>query len=447
MSSTTTTTTTRTNLSPTKVGLLLEGLINLRNKTLGDDDDIHIDLRGLDDVVDDFLEAQEMFIRGIDRFMHNDRELWDFLEEETITTIITICPEVLNTVDHYGRIPLELAAGDIEGYFVPLLAKVGYVYGVGGKDGRGGLLLVQKDGERNALQNSASDHLIMEELMGTDPPLFKKEDTILTYDLLHHALGRLCYDSNILECLKLLIDLDPSCLLKKDSRAGKYPIEHAVTETGDITVVQYLLKRTLEHNPRHPSIGGLFFSKLLLSPPDEDEDEDSEYHEKTTRSITILCEIMKKFGEEDAWNMIQQEILPYRDIPILHRMIEIEHRSHLDEKAKINQVISRFPHSLFLRDANNRLPIHVALEKGMQWSGELVAIMSANMSHLVEKDPVTGYYPFALAAEEPRCDLKTIHYLLRMHPGQIESGIDNDKDKDDTLEPTKSHESKRRRIE
>ena len=107
---------------------------------------------------------------------------------------------------------------------------------------------------------------------------------------------------------------------------------------------------------------------------------------------------------------------------------------------QFNQTIHRFPHSLFLRDENNRLPIYIALERGLKWSIGLVAIMSANMSYLNQKDPVTGYYPFALAAEEPRCDLRTIYYLLRMHPGLIESGIDYGK-------LAAARESKRRKID
>ena len=51
---------------------------------------------------------------------------------------------------------------------------------------------------------------------------------------------------------------------------------------------------------------------------------------------------------------------------------------------------------MLLRDQNNRLAIHTALDQGMKWSNDLLAIMYVNMEHLNEKDPQTGYPPFAL---------------------------------------------------
>lgn len=129
-----------------------------------------------------------------------------------------------------------------------------------------------------------------------------------------------------------------------------------------------------------------------------------------------LQKMIAKFGQEMTWDMIEKEVSPYKNIPILHRVIE----SAPDE---IDQVMSRFPHSLFSRDENNRLPIHVALDHGLKWSAELVAIMNASILFLNDKDPVTGFYPFMLAAKQPTNDLRTINYLLRTHPSKVEAGI------------------------
>ncbi len=352
---------------------------------------------------------------------------WKTDEEETVTAIIKTCPEVLHTKgrDEYGRTPLHCVAetSDHEAnmLYIPLLAKVGYEHGVGGKDGRGGLLVKNNNGMMNVLQRCAwydnSSHEIMKTLLEMDPPLFKKED-IAEYNLLHNAAISMRFGGWNVDCLKFYINLDTCSLFKKGSH-GCYPIGDAT----NIDAAQYLLKRALKYNPEHPSIGGLFSIA-------------------TRSTLTVIshrrrCLLYFNRGGEVKkwWNMIQKELTAYKDIPILHRIIEKD--PHL-----ITEAVKRFPHALFLRDANNRLPIHVALENGLKWSNGLMLIMNTNMPHLNEKDPVTGYYPFALAAEEPRCDLKTIHYLLRMHPGQIESGIDNDKDN-----TTTSHESKRRRIE
>ena len=90
---------------------------------------------------------------------------------------------------------------------------------------------------------------------------------------------------------------------------------------------------------------------------------------------------------------------------------------------QILNAMTRFPHAVFLRDENNRLPIHIALESGMQWSAGLVSLMNATISNLKEKDPVTGLYPFALAAMEPSCDLRTIIHLLKLYPGHPQCAI------------------------
>ena len=62
------------------------------------------------------------------------------------------------------------------------------------------------------------------------------------------------------------------------------------------------------------------------------------------------------------------------------------------------------------------LPKHTVLAKGLKWSARLVTIINVNISHLNDgKDPpLTGYYPLALAAEEPRSDFRTSNYLRSM---------------------------------
>jgi hypothetical protein len=55
-------------------------------------------------------------------------------------------------------------------------------------------------------------------------------------------------------------------------------------------------------------------------------------------------------------------------------------------------------------------------------------IMYVNSDHLGEVDPVTKFCPIALAAAEPACDLRTIHYLLQKSPKQLNfSANKNDK--------------------
>ncbi len=51
------------------------------------------------------------------------------------------------------------------------------------------------------------------------------------------------------------------------------------------------------------------------------------------------------------------------------------------------------------RDKNNRLPIHYALENGMEWNNNgLVTMIFGNQQHLKDCDPVTKLPLLALAA-------------------------------------------------
>jgi len=393
------TSTNRTILSHKKVSLLLEGLVDLDTQK-GLPEDVEV-------LVTNFLNSKNEFIRGIDKFMH--RKKWEVEEEKTVKTIINICPEFLHTKDDDGNIPIHCTATHLSSHdsmklYFPLLAEVGYNDGVGGKDGRGGILVQNDTGTfalRRCTMYDKSNHEVIRALMNIDPPLFSKED-VSKYKLVR---GNVLWPSN-LEAIKFYVEMSPSSLFEQDHLGGT-PLSCAYF----INIAQYLLRRALQHDSKHKSIGGLF-------------------PQGNSGKTKIFEGMEERFGIEEAWDMIEKEVSLYKDLPILHRTIQYA-------PEKINQVMNRFPHSLFVRDERNRLPIHLALEKGLKWSTELVAIMNANMLHLNEKDPATGYYPFALAAEG-RSDLRTINHLLRMHPDQIEAGICN---------KSATHELKRRKVE
>ena len=104
-------------------------------------------------------------------------------------------------------------------------------------------------------------------------------------------------------------------------------------------------------------------------------------------------------------------------MPILHKAIEENAPQY------ITKFVERFPDSAFLWDENDRLPMYIALEQGLNWSTELVSIMNANISNLHARDPLTGLYPYVLAASEPSCDLRTMKYLAEKFPEQVSNGI------------------------
>ena len=60
----------------------------------------------------------------------------------------------------------------------------------------------------------------------------------------------------------------------------------------------------------------------------------------------------------------------------------------------------------------NCLPIHVAAKYGLKWEDGMKCIIEANQAAMIEKDPMTGLYPFALAAVGEDSDLSSIYELL-----------------------------------
>ena len=50
------------------------------------------------------------------------------------------------------------------------------------------------------------------------------------------------------------------------------------------------------------------------------------------------------------------------------------------------------------KDKDGRLPLHVAIDKGLYWEGGIKEIAEANYDAISEIDEVTGLYPFMLAA-------------------------------------------------
>jgi hypothetical protein len=130
----------------------------------------------------------------------------------------------------------------------------------------------------------------------------------------------------------------------------------------------------------------------------------------------LLNSLIKFCGATRVWDCIER-VLRSNTIPeqyILHSIIKYTPENTLD-------VIQRFPEALFLRDGKNRLPVHIALDKGLVWSKELCCLLLITKPHYLKKvDPVTKLFPFALAAMDRSCDVRTIYFLLRSYPEQIE---------------------------
>jgi hypothetical protein len=336
----------------------------------------------IDDILYDFEYSIEQFIRGIDAYMHKEER--DVTEAFVVKSIIDNCPEFLSMKDEQGYIPIHKAALDhiSSSTFVPMLAMEGLKQGVGGPNGRGGLLLNTSTDEKplkSMARNGSLD--TMKALKNSEPSLLKGTD-VSDHVLLHIAAK----NGQNLDMVKMFIKLNPLALYKKSS-SGNLPLHSSCQSVdGSIEVAKLLIESALEYDPYNKLMGGLFT--------------------KNNCGEMGIDLMIKYYGQTKTWQCIEQAFSQCKDCPILHRAI-------LQAPQYLNAIITSFPHASFLRDENNRLPIHVAIASGMKWSLPFVSIMNANCQHLLSHDPVTGLYPCALAAVQPSCDLRTINYLFR----------------------------------
>jgi ankyrin repeat protein len=323
------------------------------------------------------------FIVKINEYMHKEKRSRS--EVDTVKAIIKTCPEFLSVKDSRGNLPLHVACGDGEtsSIYVPLLVEAGIKHGVGGRQGRGGLL-VKGSKKLYALGILARQGNIevFKKLEQISPSIFN-EDDVLKYELVHLA----AFQKEI-NMVKFLSEYNPSVLYTKTSKGGCLPIHFSQS----LGMVSLLLERAIEANPCDDTIGGLFA--------------------KNDDGKMPIDHILSQHNKENVWNCISEALSKHKDVPILHQVIR-------NAPLYVDKIIENFPHSCYLRDWKGRLPVHVALETGMKWSVSLISIIHANSSHLGDIDPVTGFYPFVLAACEPSSDLRTINHLLHLHPGHV----------------------------
>jgi len=363
--------------------LLLQNLVTLKEQQemLGNELSQHVLI-----LIADYNRAGETFTQRIERFMR--RHKWEHEELEATMMIVESCPSILRARGSIVRpLIIHAAAGANAAEFVVLLAKAGLKYGIG----EGGGLLCQDGIGMNVFQL-----LVQNDFSDTLKALF--DENILTRkDVREQGIPHFAAWCRSFKTLKICADLDPGCLFLEETRGRGSTLNILVcagsNDQEKINVIKYLVKKAVQYDRMHPSIGG------LLTPASHN----------TGGTVTTLHNMIEKFGEDTTWNLVEEILSGYTDIPFVHHVIK-------DAPDLVLNTIQRFPQAVFIRDNQNRLPIHVALEAGLEWSFALVSILNANISHLKDKDPVSGFYPYALAATEPSCDLKTIIHLLKLHP-------------------------------
>ena len=345
-------------LSPSRVLALYENLHSLRQSdgdTPGLPEDQMIEWH-----LKQFQKAQATFIKEVNIYMRVDREIGKS-EEVTIDTIIKAFPECLVSRDGNGKLPIDYVCNQPE--------EIGLVYVPKFLEAYPTMQLIAEKPHsalRKIIMNDYLDLLIC--CHSIAPECFVGEN--LT-DCLSCAMT---YDN--LEIVKWFIDNFPNILMRK---SGGQPI---ICFAKSVEMVKLILSTRLKQNPKDPFVGGLFEDKLTI-----------DY-------------LNHQLGDkENLFECVGQVLSQYRDVIFLHKVIEFTPHYIL-------KFVTTSPHLCFLRDENERLPIHIALEKGIKWSTSLTFLINSNYHHLQEVDPVTKLYPAALAATKG--DVETINHLLRL---------------------------------
>lgn len=338
------------------------------------------------------------------------------------TSLLTTYPQLLSTPNKIDFLPIHTAIKSTRSPYrsqiIKLIIEKGIENEIGGPNARGGLLLHCKDKfSRNALSllvvgDDKTD--VLNYLQNTKPhPLLTAQD-VVDYCLLHAAATDPFYFKDRYVTFRYLIDLCPEGLRCKNDY-DDLPIHHLCKQPGySIDVLKLYLNEMLHHG------------------------------------IDVECD---GDGTPFLECCLDDHVLPLLesvdrdDVPILHAVIGVV------EQNLLRTVIDTFPFFsswCCVRDGRGRLPMHVAVECGLHWMDGMKEIVEANMSAISVIDPISGLYPFQMAAcsnyssnnnmnmsicssdgdeesengiSDGSCDLNVIFTLARYEPSCIQKCV------------------------
>ncbi|GFH43961.1 hypothetical protein CTEN210_00435 [Chaetoceros tenuissimus] len=317
--------------------------------------------------------------------------------EEAVEKLVKKFPSTISYEVRCGRLPIQTAADyddnavyDCAGSapkYVPLLAKEGLKYQVGGEEARGGLLLFDPVYEESTLQvlcynesdeTEASRLATLKELRKLG--LFVKKD-IVEHTLLYNSL---CNEKHVI--FDYLVEWDSNSLLT--SRDEDKPLIFTVCRH----TITHLLKAGFKY---HPDTGGLLFVE----------------HDNGIRALDF---VLKAMGREDFVGTLQNILSPTKDYAILHHV--------LPKASKHREIFTnKFPWAGSLKDHNGRSLHQVLLAAGPKVMNEYGLLFATLTDEQIqEKDPISTLFPFAAMAVGEHADLEKCFYLLRRHPSVLD---------------------------
>ena len=320
-------------------------------------------------------------------------------DQNTLKKMISASPSSLSHVNEFGQLPIQKALRDPHtvGY-VPLLAKEGVKYNVGGEGKRGGLLLgdpADEDGDSTLhLLGSWRYHkhpwrdLYDEACVGVMKEL--RHANLLTKEDIKdcHLLYNTCQSEGKNQRFAFLCDWCPEGM--KDHKYNDHPMIHAVIKRRTVESFAMFLKSATTH---HANDAGLLFQT----------DDDG---------ITAYERAFDKFGKEKAIK-VTGDCIPFDDpqVPILHHVAK-----HTPQF--LNEFSTRYKSAMHLRDNSGRNLDQAMLTSGNVTFNNNALFLSRTLSDddLKETDPATELYPFMVAATGNNCDLSAVYVLLKRNP-------------------------------
>ncbi len=255
---------------------------------------------------------------------------------------------------------------------------------------------------------------------GSTPPLLCKED-VSNFNLLHFAAGY-----GHVDVVQFLMRLDPDAIYSRDQndalpihmtcKNGRkdFLISHLIRK---ILLEEYIQQNHLENNNNN----------LRMQTNEEEKQQELEQYETIDEehAMAILEWFFPRVHTskneiatyvEDIANIMNCHSV---SIPLLSAAI------HVDAPySHIKCILDLVNNAALVRDRDNRLPIHHAVERGISWSNGLKDIVDANPAAVSEIDCKICFYPFVSAAVSGDggiscCDLNSIYLLLQTNPESI----------------------------
>lgn len=261
---------------------------------------------------------------------------------------------------------------------------------------RGGLLVQSMDKQRTGLcllvvGDDKTD--ILHYLVHRKPtPLLTPYD-VIQFNLLHRAASDPFHYVDRYPTLNFLIRLSPRALMCRNEN-GDVPILFLCKQPGYSYDILHLL-----------FLKGFQMEELMEGREEEEEEEDGlqlDQYEDYSLKAGFMLE--HAYNNSDALfsTCLQKDILPLltsigrTDVPILQSLIGIVTIPDI-----LNSILTTLPHLgawCHVKDSKGRLPLHVAAQVGWKWDGRMDKVVGENIHATGEVDPITGLFPFLLAA-------------------------------------------------